>query len=67
MKYNGQQVVLNSVDVKAYFEIVNKITLKKMMGCYNNKQRAESETNNRNLDDLIAGTNKDKTQYRTNF
>ena len=65
-KYNGQQVVLNTVEVKADMSIIDvKEPSKKLMSCSNSKQRQESETDNRNIDDLISGTNKDRTQYRT--
>lgn len=64
--YNGKEVVLNKVNVTADFGITDqKRPSKKLMNCSNSKERAESETNNRKLDDLIAGTNKDKTEYRT--
>lgn len=65
-KYNGQEVVLNTVDVKADLEISSsKDPSKKLNDCSNSKQRQESETNNRNIDDLISGTNKDRSLYRT--
>lgn len=64
--YNGKSVVLNTVDVSAEFEMTDpKNPGEKAVTCSNSKQRSEKETNNRSLDDLISGTNKDNTSYRT--
>ncbi len=64
--YNGKDAILNRVNVSAEFDITDQKDLsKKLMGCSNSKERSESETNNRKIDDLIAGTNKDKTEYHT--
>jgi hypothetical protein len=65
-QYNGQEVILNSVSVSADLDIVNvKNPTEKLSTCYNNKERAESETNKRDIGDLISGSNKDNTQYKT--
>lgn len=64
--YNGQDVLLNTVDVSAEFDIVNnKNKSKHLLGCSNSKQRSERITNNRDLGDLVTGDNKDHTKYRT--
>lgn len=64
--YNGQEVVLNSVECSAVFELVNtKKNTSAFFNCSNTKLRSEKVTNNRDLGDLIAGTNKDHTQYHT--
>ncbi len=64
--YNGQDIILNTVAVSADFDITDvKNPNEKLTSCSNIKERSESETNNRNISDLIAGTNKDNSQYRT--
>lgn len=64
--YNGQELIMNKVECSADFEIIDtKNPGKKLPGCSNIKNRSETPTNNRDLSDLINGTNKDKTQYRT--
>lgn len=63
---NGQQVVLNSVDCSiSYKLIINKNKNKNLMACSNIKSRSEKLKNNRDVGDLIFGTNKDRSQYRT--
>ena len=64
--YNGKSMELNTVDCTATIEIVDvKNKSAKSVYCSNSKTRTEKITNNRNLDDLISGSNKDHTQYRT--
>lgn len=64
--YNGQEMVLNTIDVMADVEITNaKDREKKLSTCSNTKSRSEKLKNNRDLGDLIVGTNKDRTNYRT--
>ncbi len=64
--YNGQEMVLNSVDCTAEVEITDvKKGNKKLSNCYNSKSRSEKLKNNRDLGDLIMGSNKDHTNYRT--
>jgi hypothetical protein len=64
--YNGQQVELNVVEASAALEITSVAKpAKKMADCTNSKMRSERETNNRSLDEIISGANKDKTQYHT--
>ncbi len=64
--YNGQDMVLNTINCSAELEITDtKTGAQKLSNCTNSKSRSEQITNNRNLDDLINGTNKDHTSYRT--
>ncbi len=64
--YNGQEMVLNTIDVTAEVELTNaKDKSKKLSGCSNTKSRSEKLKNNRDVGDLIMGTNKDHTNYRT--
>jgi len=64
--YNGQEMVLNTIDVTAEVELINaKDKSKKLSGCSNTKSRSEKLKNNRDVGDLITGTNKDRTEYRT--
>jgi hypothetical protein len=64
--FNGQQVELNRVESSVTIEIIDtKNKTKKLMDCFNSKERNEKLKNNRDIGDLITGTNKDKTQYRT--
>jgi hypothetical protein len=64
--YNGMEIVLNSVECSAEFEITDtRNKSKKLLNCYNSKSRTEKLKNNRDAGDLIFGTNKDKTEYRT--
>ena len=63
--YNGQQIELNTVDCSVQIAIVNtKNKTKHLMDCSNIKSRSEKIKNNRDLGDLISGTNKDNTKYR---
>ncbi|MEO6303816.1 MAG: hypothetical protein ABIP51_11660, partial [Bacteroidia bacterium] len=64
--YNGQDMVLNTIECAAELEITDaKDKTKKYSHCYNTKSRSEKLKNNRDLNDLISGTNKDHTSYRT--
>ena len=64
--YNGLEVILNTVECTASVEIINvKKNTKSTFNALNSKSRSEKEKNNRTLLDLIVGTNKDNTQYRT--
>lgn len=64
--FNGQQVELNVVESSVTIEIIDtKNKTKKLMDCFNSKDRTEKLKNNRDIGDLITGTNKDNTQYRT--
>lgn len=64
--YNGQEMVLNTIDCSAEIEIIDiKNKTKKLSNCYNTKSRSEKLKNNRDLGDLISGSNKDHTTYRS--
>jgi len=64
--YNGQEMVLNTIDCSTEVEITDiKKGNKKLSNCYNSKSRSEKLKNNRDLGDLIMGSNKDHTNYRT--
>ena len=64
--YNGQEVMLNSVECTARVKVINnKNKTKNLMICSNSKIRSEKVKNNRDLGDLVTGGNKDHTQYRT--
>ncbi len=64
--YNGQSIELNSVNCGVNVEIINvNHKEEKPVECYNDKKRSEQFTNNRDLSDLINGTNKDKSNYHT--
>ena len=64
--YNGQEMILNSVDCRAEVEIINtKDRTKTLSNCYNSKSKSEKLKNNRDLGDLISGSNKDHTTYRS--
>ncbi len=64
--FNGQQVELNKVESSVTIEIIdNKNKTKKLTDCFNSKERSEKLKNNRDIGDLITGSNKDNTQYRT--
>lgn len=65
-QYNGQDIILNSVECFAAFEIIStKYPSQKFLTCTNSKSRSEKFTNDRDLGDLITGSNKDKSEYRT--
>lgn len=65
-QYNGMEVLLNSVECCAVFELINTKTKNKTyLNCSNSKSRSEKIKNNRDIGDLITGTNKDRTEYRT--
>jgi hypothetical protein len=64
--YNGREIELNSVECSAVLEIEDvKNKTKKLNNCTNSKTRSEQFTNNRNLDDLVNGANRNNTNYRT--
>jgi hypothetical protein len=64
--YNGMEVVLNTVECCATFELLNtKTNTTSFLNCSNTKSRSEKIKNNRDLGDLVTGTNKDRTEYRT--
>ncbi len=64
--YNGQEVLLNTVEAYADLDITElNHPETKLNSCSNSKQRSESETNNRDLGDLVTGANKDHTKYHT--
>jgi len=64
--HNGQDVVLNTVECSASFKVIKNSDKKKdLMSCNNIKSRTEKLKNNRDLGDLLFGTNKNKTEYRT--
>lgn len=63
---NGQQFELHEVIVDVETELVKlNETNAKPLRCFNSKQKAEKLKNNRNLSDLMSGTNKDNSIYRT--
>jgi len=65
-EFNGQDIILNTVVCSAEFELVNtKNKTKTSFRCRNSKSRSEKVKNNRNIADLIFGTNKDRSNYRT--
>lgn len=63
--YNGMDIELNSVECDATLEIRDVKKNKLLNDAGNSKMRSEQFTNNRTLDDLVSGKNKDKSQYRT--
>jgi len=64
--YNGQEIVLNTIECSAEVEIINtKDKTKVLKNCYNSKIRSEELKNNRDVVDLVIGTNRDHTSYRT--
>lgn len=64
--YYGQEIVLNTIECSAEVEIINtKDKTKTLKNCYNSKIRSEELKNNRDLVDLVVGTNRDHTSYRT--
>jgi hypothetical protein len=63
--HNGQEVLLNSVECSAEFELVSVKNKTQTHRCFNSKVRSEKLKNNRDAGDLIFGTNKDHSQYRT--
>lgn len=64
--YNGQHVILNTVDCSATIKVVdNKNKSVNLQECRNTKSKSEDLKNNRNAGDLLFGTNKDRTEYRT--
>lgn len=64
--YNGQSVELNSIDCSTNVDILDAKNKTILIGnCFNSKIRSEKLKNNRDIGDLITGSNKDKTTYRT--
>ena len=63
--YNGQSYNLNSIDCTADVDVINAKTKVTVATCSNSKIRSEQLKNNRDLGDLITGSNKDNTNYRT--
>lgn len=63
--YNGQTYFLNKVEANCNVVVINAKTNKQIgLSCGNIKSRQEKLKNNRNLGDLILGTNKDRKSYR---
>ena len=64
--YDGQHVMLNTVDCSATIKLIdNKNKNINIKECVNTKSRSEKLKNNRDVGDLLFGTNKDRTEYRT--
>lgn len=63
---NGQQFELHEVTCDAEVELIKLSEIDaKPLRCFNSKQKSEKLKNNRNLSDLLSGTNKDNSIYRT--
>lgn len=60
--YNGQFYFLTGIDTKAVFDILKDGNKLDSYTAY--AQKAEKLTNNRDLGQLISGSNKDHTEYR---
>lgn len=64
-EYNGKQYLLNKVECYGEVDCIDAKTNKKIgLSCTNVKSKQEKLKNNRNLGDLISGTNKDHSTYR---
>ena len=64
-EYNGKEYLLNKVECYGEVDCIDGKTNKKIgMSCTNVKSKQEKLKNNRNLGDLISGTNKDRSTYR---
>lgn len=62
---NGKQFLLNKVECNATVHCIDGKTNKLIgLSCSNSKIKQEKLKNNRNLGDLISGTNKDHSTYR---
>jgi hypothetical protein len=62
---NGKEYLLNNVECYGEVDCIDGKTNKKIgMSCTNIKSKQEKLKNNRNLGDLISGTNKDRSTYR---
>ncbi|MFO0358705.1 MAG: hypothetical protein ACK50A_17250 [Sphingobacteriaceae bacterium] len=62
---NGKEYLLNKVECYGEVDCIDGKTNKKIgMSCTNVKSKQEKLKNNRNLGDLISGTNKDRSTYR---
>ena len=63
---NGQEVVLNTVQCSATFKLIKNSDKKRNLStCNNIKSKTEKLKNNRDLGDLVFGTNKDRSEYST--
>lgn len=64
-EYNGKQYLLNKVECYGEVDCIDPKTNKRIgLTCNNVKSKQEKLKNNRNLGDLISGTNKDRSTYR---
>lgn len=64
-EFNGKQYLLNKVECYGEVDCIDGKTKKKIgLSCTNVKSKQEKLKNNRNLGDLIGGTNKDHSTYR---
>ena len=62
---NGKQFLLNKVECNGDVDCIDAKTNKKIgLSCSNIKSRQEKLKNNRDLGDLISGSNKDHSSYR---
>jgi len=62
---NGKQFLLNKIECSATVHCLDGKTNKLIgLSCSNSKIKQEKLKNNRNLGDLISGTNKDHSTYR---
>lgn len=63
---NGQEAMLTKVEVTVGVEVFD-VKKNKIAGisCQNSKSKSENISNNRNIGDLLTGSNKEKTKYRT--
>jgi len=65
-EFNGKQVELHRVNCSAEVELTKLGDNKQMpIVCKNNKDKTEKIKNSRDISDLISGSNKDNTIYRT--
>lgn len=64
-EFNGKQFLLNKIEVSALVDCIDGKTNKRVgLSCSNIKSKQEKLKNNRDLGDLISGTNKDHSTYR---
>jgi hypothetical protein len=65
-EFNGKQVELHRVNCSAEVELIKLSDSKQLpIVCKNNKDKTEKIKNSRDISDLISGSNKDNTIYRT--
>ncbi len=66
-EFNGKQVELHRVNCSAEVELVKLGTSNNQVPiiCKNDKDKTEKIKNNRDINDLLSGSNKDNTIYRT--